>query len=85
MDEVIEDGGKDEVTTVSVMAVAVVMSERGREMEEGEMKESVMDPVVARFCCCMASSRTVSRFLQILISFSACSARWRACLVSSSC
>ena len=51
-------------------------------MEEGEIRESVRVPPAER---AMASSRTVSRLLQMLISFSASCARWKACLVNCSC
>ena len=72
----------EEVVTVSVMATAVLMSGRERGMEEGEMRESVRVPPAER---AMASSRTVSRLLQMLISFSASCARWIASFVSCSC
>ena len=72
----------EEVATVSVMATAVFMSGREKGIEEGEMRESVRVPPTER---AMASSRTVSRLLQMLISFSASCARWIASLVSCSC
>ena len=73
---------REELATVSVMAAAVLMSGRERVMEDGEMRESVRVPPAER---AMASSRTVSRLLQMLISFSASCALRMACLVSCSC
>ena len=80
------------VVTVSVMAAtaaaataALLMRGRERGREEGETRESVREPPAKRAWWCMASSRTVRRLLQILISFSASSALRMACLVSCSC